>query len=107
MYSPSEATATDAKGDGGAYQGPYPSDTTATAAASAGDRASGGKTSRLGKRPSSRRQQTAPTPQQAVVVNVPLPDLDQPIVAHLDANHQIVSTHPMADGADEAMDMKI
>lgn len=27
-----------------------------------------------------------------VVVHVPLPDLDRPIVAHLDANHQIVGT---------------
>ena len=30
--------------------------------------------------------------QEPVVVHVPLPDLNRPIVAHLDANHQIMST---------------
>ena len=35
---------------------------------------------------------TPPRVEAPVVVHVPLPDLERPIVAHLDANHQIVAS---------------
>ena len=44
-----------------------------------------------------------PPEQEPVVVNVPLPDLNRPIVAHLDANHQIVGTRDEAGGGGKPM----
>jgi len=49
---------------------------------------------------SSKRGQSSGTasssdaPPAPVVMHVPLPDLDRPIMANLDANHQIMSTRP-------------
>ena len=41
-----------------------------------------------------------------VVVSVPLPDLEKPIVAVLDANHQIVSTREYPEDANQSWDEK-
>jgi hypothetical protein len=51
------------------------------------------------------RCKTGVEEQAAVVVHVPLPDLNRPIVAHLDANHQIIGTRE--DAVDDPMDMHL
>ena len=57
---------------------------------------------------SSSRCQTAESATAVpVVVHVPLPDLDRPIVAHLDANHQIVGTRDESELAQAQAGEKI
>ena len=80
--------------------GPVYADATAGAAYGAPSASPGmrGASGRMGRSGRCKTDPSAHVSEQPVVVHVPLPDLDRPIVAHLDANHQIVSTRDEPGG---------
>ena len=103
LSSPVYADATQQGGGGGGFGGGgggagWPSGSGGGASGSLGSSVSrmlGGARGACGSRASIDPSQ--PPERAPVVVHVPLPDLNRPIVAHLDANHQIVGTREVKD----------